>query len=161
MLVVTSPLFLVAKNFICWWCGEEITVVGIVSDDVADSENGEENRLGKDAGDFFLLTNIEALPSELLAEIQVHSPSFGKAISATAKPTYFANVCVCCNGLQGEYHVHSEPDKGIVPSDDADCADMHVTTLNYSGRFQTEASVAPSTPIQSVLRRHLTLPPQN
>jgi len=160
MPIVSPPLFLISTNLICWWCGDDITVVGIVARDVVGSEDGEEYRPSCDTDDFFSLTNIESLPAGLLAEIQAHSPTFGKAISFTAKPTYFANYCACCNALQGDHYVHSEPDQGFFPTDEADCVEIQVRTLNYADRFQTTACVASSTRIQRVLHRHLGLPDQ-
>jgi hypothetical protein len=158
MLVVTPPLFLIATDISCWWCIEPIEVVGIIACQVATFEDGEELPCGDDPDEFFTLTYVESLPESLLAEIQTLAPAYKLSNSTTAKQIYYANTCPHCNALQGDHHVHSEPDQGFFLCDEDGVDGIRVTRLNFSERFQTEANISSSTFICNVLQRHLGLP---
>ena len=50
------------------------------------------------------------LPGALREGLIRHAPNFEPTSSRTAGATYWANLCVHCRALQGDFYLHSEPD---------------------------------------------------
>ncbi len=158
MLVVKPPLFLISTNILCWWCSEQMPVVGIVSRDVTEIEDGEEFPHTTEPDDFVTLSYIESLPDALIAEIHTHVPTYHLSTSSTLKQQYLANYCPRCNSLQGDHYLYSEPDQAFFPTSESGLQDIRVETMLFADPFETVASVGSSTPIRMLLRRHLGLP---
>lgn len=120
MLTVTPPLFLIETSLICWWCFEPITVIAIVARRASILEEGDELPYGEDADEYRLLTHVESLPESLLAEIQVHAPTYSRSSASTDKRNYFSSTCAHCNAVQEDRHVHGALDQGFFQTDEAD-----------------------------------------
>ncbi|MBP7623355.1 MAG: hypothetical protein KA763_05240 [Xanthomonadales bacterium] len=159
MLTVTPPLFLIETSLICWWCVEPITVVAIVARRASLLTDGDELPYGEDADEYLLLTHVESLPESLLAEIQVHAPTYSRSSVSTGKRNCFSNICAHCNAVQEDRHVHHALDQGSIQTDDPDSPEIRLIALGFAERFQTEASVGSNSHIRSLLQRHLGLPP--
>lgn len=159
VLTVTPPLFLIETSLICWWCFEPITVIAIVARRASLLADGDELPYGEDAYEYLLLTHVKSLPESLIAEIQVHAPTYSRSIATTDKRNYFSSICAHCNAVQEDRHVHGALDQGFFQTDEADSPTIRLIALGFAERFQTEASVGSNPQISSLLQRHLGLPP--
>lgn len=95
--VVTSPLFLLSTAQTCSLCGTENTVVALAPAAARFDDEPEED-------DGCLLSYIEALPPEILAEIHKRHPNYEIQHSLTADADYFMTICDC-GGHYGDFHV--------------------------------------------------------
>lgn len=158
MLVVKPPLFLISTNILCWWCSEQMPVIGVVSRDITEIQDGEAFRHTTEPDDFYTLSYMESLPDALMAEIHAYVPTFCLSTSSTLKRQYLANYCPRCNSLQGDHYLHSEPDQAFFPTSEAGLENIRVDTMQFADPFETVASIGASTPMRMLLRRHLGLP---
>lgn len=159
MLAVIPPLFLIETSLICWWCVEPITVIGIVARRASLLADGDELPYGEDADEYLLLTHVESLPESLIAEIQVHAPTYSRSSASTDKRNYFSNICAHCNAVHEDRHVHGALGQGSFQTDEPDSPEIRLIALGIAERFQTEASVGSNPHICGLLQRHLGLPP--
>ncbi|MFC2137766.1 DUF5710 domain-containing protein [Bacteroidota bacterium] len=117
--IIKTPI-LIAKNFRdCWKCKKDTPLIAIggkeilVKDFVEDESDKiewfvEDNSLA-------LFYNIVYLPIQLIKIVQSKFPFFKYTYSKTIKGKYWANNCIHCNSIQGDFFNHCEPGGAFCP----------------------------------------------
>lgn len=100
-LVLKSPLFLLTTTQKCSLCGKENPVVALATRTL-ESEDPEEFEGLESEG--FVLSNIEALPETILAEVVARQPCYQMRYSQTMGFEYFMSTCEC-GGHYGDHYV--------------------------------------------------------
>lgn len=118
----SAPFYLLFGSESCWKCNERQTVVGLAA---RDSEEGEDSEP-------FLLQEIEAMPDELRAQIQMHHQNFEWRESRAAGYSYFMNTCPC-GAHFGDFYLFSEPGGAFFPSTEEDAAKIGILELPVEG----------------------------
>ena len=103
--VITSPIFLLVVNQACDLCKKMNPVMSLATLNLSDPSDEEFASEMRSEG--FLLSYIEALPDELLAEILERHPNYSLEHSFTSETDYYMSVCEC-GGYYGDHYVHKQ-----------------------------------------------------
>lgn len=130
-LKVSPPLYLVGKKVDCWKCGARMPAVALVApnvegmygDDAGEDQDGDEDE------EVCVLSDIVALPQNVLEYLQQRVPTFQLRYSKTVGDKYYANTCPRCGMLSGDFFLHSEPGAPFFPMDEAEAALLYLTQI--------------------------------
>ena len=119
--IVREPYLLCNSKTNCWKCGQETPMIALAATnyyfydyiDVNNSDNQEQ--LWFKAEYATLFSFVLKLDSHVVEYIRQIHPFFKSIYSRTAEQTYFANTCVACGKLQGDFHHHEEPGGAFFP----------------------------------------------
>jgi len=117
-IIIKSP-FIIAKNTrFCWKCNKETTLIAIgakqfmLSDYVNDESDEVKWKLEKY---LTLFSDVTYIPKKIAELIQKKFPFYRYSYSKTINGKYWANNCIHCNSLQGDWFNHHEPDGAFFP----------------------------------------------
>lgn len=108
-LRLAGPLRLACAEVECWKCGKSTTVSSLEAAMVEDVEAGS---VFDDSGGPSFLSNIDAddMPLPLAEKLSQVAPHYRPVYSRTLGDTTWANACMHCDALQGQFYLHMEPD---------------------------------------------------
>lgn len=137
--VISSPLFLLSTAQACSLCGKESSVIALAPaaarfDDEPDEDDG------------CLLSYIEELPPEILAEIHKRHPNYEIQHSLTADADYFMTTCDC-GGHYGDFHVFQQ----IADLAFRSPREVHVERLPLTGSWVIPCSCGQSSSIADLI----------
>lgn len=107
--IVKDKLYIAVANKTCWKCQRETPVyaVTIKSEDLIDLVNGIKNMELETGFDMAVIPISENIP-KIIKSYLIKNTACQERYSNTVKESYFANVCVKCDALQGDFFVYSE-----------------------------------------------------
>jgi hypothetical protein len=102
---IDPPLYLAHTMVSCWRCGAKMPALALVAPNVAEA-----------GGEICILSEIEELPKAVLQFVGKRFPSFTLRYSKTAGSRYYANTCLRCGVISGDFYLHSEPGAPFFPT---------------------------------------------
>jgi len=107
-LRLKGPIHLACSETECWKCKRATPVFAIEASDLKNLEHGDASQpVGEPV---FVHDIVGKLPASLQAGLTEHAPHYQPTLSRTTGATSWANQCVHCRALQGDFFMHSEPD---------------------------------------------------
>jgi hypothetical protein len=113
-----QPLYLVTGKTRCWRCGAAMPVVAILCENIASPDEGP-----------YILSDTTELSPELLTFIQRRCPTYRLTFSKTVRAKYYANNCLKCNVISGDFYLHSEPGAPFFPTEPEEAALLTIETI--------------------------------
>lgn len=105
-LTLAAPSYaLLQADTRCWKCGESTRVTTIWVPSFTDTSDVEGPEDEPEIGGAATLRHIEDLDDEVAAHVREVAPWLKHGRSETANATYWANDCLACDVLQGDYFV--------------------------------------------------------
>ncbi len=87
-----------------------------------------------------VLSEIEALPIEVLDYVQKRVPTFRFKYSKTVGHKHYANTRPKCGSLSGDFFLHSEPGAPFFPTDEQEASLLYITKIPIEGSINVQAS---------------------
>lgn len=87
-----------------------------------------------------VLTDISALPREILSFVQERVPTFKLKYSKMVERKYYGNVCPKCHTLSGDFLLHSEPEAPFFPMDEEQASRLYLTEIPVQEPVSIQAS---------------------
>ncbi len=105
-LTLAAPSYaLLQADTRCWKCGERTRVTTIWVPSFTDTSDVEGPEDEPEIGGAATLRHIEDLDDDVAAHVRGVAPWLKHGRSETANATYWANHCLACDVLQGDYFV--------------------------------------------------------
>ncbi|MGB0718484.1 MAG: hypothetical protein ACPGO7_04050 [Alphaproteobacteria bacterium] len=111
-----------------------VALVAPKVDEVDANEDGTEN------DEICVLSDIVALPKQVLEYLQRRVPTFQLRYSKTVGEKYYANTCPRCGMLSGDFFLHSEPGGPFFPMDEADASLLYLTEIPIESPVYIQAA---------------------
>lgn len=127
-LTVSPPIYMVGMKIGCWKCGERMPVVALLAPTVEGIDEA------------CVLSDVVALPGDILSYVQKRVPTFQFRYSKTVKAKYFANICPNCGTLSGDFFLHSEPGAPFFPTCEEEARLLYLTEVPVQGPVCIRAS---------------------
>lgn len=121
-LTISPPIYMVGMKIGCWKCGEKMPVVALLAPAVEGAEQ-----------EVCVLSDIVALPEDVLGYIQKRVPTFQFRYSKTVQGKYYANTCPRCGMLSGDFFLHSEPGAPFFPTSEEEAGLLYLTEIPIQG----------------------------
>ncbi|GIM55547.1 DUF5710 domain-containing protein [Capnocytophaga cynodegmi] len=133
-IIIKAPFYLALNTRECWRCKNEIPVISLYSDNFYQldysGENAEYETFEKvEAKSFF--SEIVFLDSDISKFLKQNFTFFKLGFSKTINDKYWANHCIKCNSLQGDFFNHSEPGGPFCPVTEDECAKLTLVELPF------------------------------
>jgi hypothetical protein len=137
-VIIKSPFYIAYNTRTCWKCHKETPLIAIGADkfivlDYIDDES--DDRKWNIQNYFTLFSDITFIPKNIIELIQNHYPFFKLAFSKTVNGKYWANTCVNCNALQGDWFNHNEPDGAFFPCSPEDARKIKLKKIELKHDF--------------------------
>jgi len=129
-VTVLPPFYMVGMKIGCWKCGERMPVVALL----APSVEGADNQV-------CILSDVVALPKDVLGYVQKRVPTFQLRYSKTVKGKYFANICPSCGMLSGDFFLHSEPGAPFFPTCSEEAGLLYLAEIPVQGSVRICANL--------------------
>jgi hypothetical protein len=116
-LIVKNPFF-IAKSFRnCWKCGERTPLVTIGAQKfiALDYDEEKDSDIWKVHNELTYFHYIKYLPKHIITLITTQFPFYKQTFSKTIQDSYWANNCIHCGVLQGDYENFNEPSGTFLP----------------------------------------------
>jgi len=127
-LTISAPIYLVGMKIGCWKCGETMPVVALLAPEVEGTEH-----------QVCVLSDIVALPKDVLGYVQKRVPTFQFRYSKTVQGKYYANTCPSCGMLSGDFFLHSEPGAPFFPTCEKEASLLYLTEVPIHGPVRVRA----------------------
>ena len=120
-LIAKAPFWLGVNQKLCWKCHERTEVIAFSSNKflVYDYPDDDDDSLPEwfiqDCFSFFSMPNY--IEKEVIDIISSRYSFFKLGFSKTVNGKYWANHCIHCNAIQGDFFMHSEPGGEFCPVD--------------------------------------------
>lgn len=148
-LPATSDLPLQAAHFAlartltrCWKCSAVTTAYAIVIPaggkvlEPGDDEFEDEWRI---LAESVALSHVDEISTKAADMIKVHAPGFYSDYSRTTNSLYWANHCMACGVILGDFYLHNEPGGAFFPLDqhhaDSIVCDSFDIPIGASGNY--------------------------
>lgn len=128
-LRVFPPLLILSAETICWNCKQPMKAVAAGAYAVED--DGEKMGDVEDTSDMFVLSDVGAMPDEVLQELVRRNPNFERRHSRTAGSVYYANACPACTRITGDFYLHMEPGGPFFPTTVDEAAAITVERVSF------------------------------
>jgi hypothetical protein len=127
---IDPPLYLSHTKISCWRCGAKMPALALVAPNVAEAD-----------GEICILSEIEELPKAVLHFVRNRFPSFTLRYSKTAGSPYYANTCLRCGVISGDFYLHSEPGAPFFPTTKAEAEQLTLEPVPLAGPITVRAGV--------------------
>lgn len=119
--IVRKPFLIAVSQTNCWSCGETTPMVAPGSKnyyfydflDETDEDNDEHGWIWSDYPALF--SDVVEMDQQLIDYMAEHYPHYQLTWSHTQKQSTWANTCVHCKKLQGDFFAHSEMGGAFFP----------------------------------------------
>jgi hypothetical protein len=128
-LTVFPPLYLIGMKMSCWKCEKMMPVVALLAPEIEGTEH-----------EICVLSDIVALPKDVLGYVQKRVPTFQFRYSKTVQGKYYANACPGCRMLSGDFFLHSEPGAPFFPMCEKEACLLYLTEIPIDGAVRMRAS---------------------
>ncbi|PZP49410.1 MAG: hypothetical protein DI598_07925 [Pseudopedobacter saltans] len=144
-IIIKSPFFIAINSRHCYKCAKPTTVIALASDnfyylDDDNEENDNEKWIQEDYFSFFSMPLY--LNEEVRNVLNRLFPQYKLGYSKTVDGTYWANHCVHCGLLQGDFYLHSEPGEAFCPVSMEDY--RQITLISIHTKFDIEINAGSS-----------------
>ncbi len=119
---------MVGMKIDCWKCGERMPVIAILAPTIEGTEN-----------EVCVLSDIAALPEDILSYVQKRVPTFQFKYSKTVQGKYYANTCPSCGMLSGDFFLHSEPGAPFFPTSEEEARLLYLAEIPIQGPARVRA----------------------
>ena len=119
---IDPPLYLAHTMVSCWRCGAKMPALALVAPNVAEAD-----------GEICILSEIEELPEAVLHFVRNRFPSFTLRYSKTAGSPYYANTCLRCGVISGDFYLHSEPGAPFFPTTEGEAKQLTLEAIPFGG----------------------------
>ncbi len=145
-ICIHPPLYLLRSLAQCHECGatEPVVALGVTEFEEDGASYGDSKNPS-----LYLLSRVETLPQDLLANIQRVAPGYRAMASKTAGMTYFANVCSCGTNF-GDFYLFSEPGGAFFPETVEEARQVELSQVPLSGPLKIECSWSEGTAIDMI-----------
>jgi hypothetical protein len=106
---IDPPLYLAHTKISCWRCGAKMPALALVAPNVGEAD-----------GAICILSEIKELPPVVLQFVGKRFPSFTLRYSKAVGSRYYANTCLTCGVISGDFYLHSEPGAPFFPTTKAE-----------------------------------------
>ncbi|WP_313157570.1 hypothetical protein [Sphingobacterium multivorum] len=135
--IINNSFFFIQNSTTCYKCKANTPVIslGVESYDI------QKEKI-ESKGDLFFFSKLtsmdETLRNLLITKFSYFKPFFSK----TADQEYWANHCVFCNAVQGDWFLHSEPGEAFFPLEESDW--KNYLFINYRNEQTVEFEGVPN-----------------
>ena len=129
-LIIQPPLFMIGMKIPCWRCETRMPVIALLAPKVKDTEE-----------QICVISDIEAIPRNILSFIQQRVPTFKLKHSMMAGKKYYANTCPKCRVLYGDFFLHAEPGAPFFPTDEEDAKLLYIKEIPISKTVSMNAGL--------------------
>jgi hypothetical protein len=136
---IYAPIYLIESFTVCWKCSSPTPVyafqadsyidlydLGLIPEEVDEGEDKEtiksivKNEINSIKKTNYIdrpiiLSDFDIHCNKKISEFMTNYSSYRQGYSHTLKSNCFANFCVHCNSLQGNFFLHNEPDSPFAP----------------------------------------------
>lgn len=132
-LILKAPYYLGLNKRDCWKCSEESTVISLYSDnfyqydDEDDTEPAFERVNSKSC-----IHYVDFIEPDIAIFIQKEFPFYKIGYSRMTDSEYWANHCEHCGVIQGDFHLHEEPDSAFCPIDEDGCKELTLIEMPFT-----------------------------
>nr|WP_199156150.1 DUF5710 domain-containing protein [Pedobacter sp. ASV2] len=137
-IIVNSPFYIAENRRDCYKCGQTTPVIALAAEkyytlEQQDYDDGEDFEEWMFCDDFSFFSMPTYLNKEVTSLLNEKYPFYKLGYSRTVGGKYWANHCIHCNALQGDFHMHSEPGGEFCPTDIEECErlTLHSVTTKY------------------------------
>jgi hypothetical protein len=127
---IDPPLYLAHTMVSCWRCGAKMPALALVAPNVAEAD-----------GEICILSEIEELPEAVLHFVRNRFPSFTLRYSKTAGSPYYANTCLRCGVISGDFYLHAEPGAPFFPTTEGEAKQLTLEAIPLAGPITIRAGV--------------------
>lgn len=121
-IVVKSPIFIAKSSRSCYRCFECTPVIALASlKFMALDDSNEDGYSFYETGYFSFFSMPTYVDPDFQTLLKEHFPYFKQGYSRTVGGMYWANHCINCGALQGDFHMHFEPGAEFWPIDVEGC----------------------------------------
>ena len=118
-IIIKVPILIAKNKRYCWKCNNETPLIAIsgldlIVQDYIDDDS-EKVEWYQKKNNLALFSDVTYLPKQIIDIIQLRFPFFRFTYSRTIQGKYWANNCVHCNSLQGDFFNHNEPGGAFCP----------------------------------------------
>lgn len=140
--IAKSP-FIAVNSKQCYKCTEITTVIALASDDfyyLDYDDNDNEKWFQTQYFSFFHMpvyinTEVTSLLNKLFPQFKI---GYSKALGGR----YWANHCEHCGALQGDWHMHSEPNGAFYPLEIEECKQLTLIPINTNFYVELNADTS-------------------
>ena len=127
---VDPPLYLAHTMISCWRCGAKMPALALVAPNVAEAD-----------GEICILSEIAELPKVVLQFVGKRFPSFMLRYSKTVGTRYYANTCLKCGVISGNFYLHSEPGAPFFPTTKGEAKQLTLEAVPLAGPITVRAAI--------------------
>lgn len=134
--IIKSPIYIAKNDRYCWKCNQKTPLIAIgglelIMQDYVDDES-DELEWYVEKNNLVLFSDVIYLPKQLIKIIQTNFPFFRLTYSKTIQGKYWANNCIHCNSLQGDFFNHSEPGGAFCPMSEEEGKAIQLFKIDYN-----------------------------
>jgi hypothetical protein len=134
-VIVQGTLYLLTAQQVCWKCRAEQPVIALATQRLSDEGSPIEHT----NDDLVLLSNIVAMPAEVLAYMRTRHSGFESRFSNAAGHSYFSNTCEC-GALFGDFYLHGDPGGAFFPETEEEAAKVTLTSIPIAPPLQFDCA---------------------
>ena len=127
---IDPPLYIAHTMVSCWRCGAKMPALALIAPNVAEAD-----------GEICILSEIEEIPKAVLQFVGNRFPSFTLRYSKTAGSRYYANTCLRCGVISGDFYLHSEPGAPFFPTTEEEAKQLTLEAIPLAGPITIRAGV--------------------
>jgi hypothetical protein len=127
---IDPPLYLAHTKISCWRCRAKMPALALVAPNVAEAD-----------GAICILSEIKELPTVVLQFVGKRFPSFTLRYSKAVSSRYYANTCLTCGVISGDFYLHSEPGAPFFPTTKAEAEQLTLEPVPLVGPITVRAGV--------------------
>ncbi len=134
-MIIKAPILVAKNSSRCWKCGKETPLIAMGGLNFImqnySGDNSKKIEWSQVSNRLFLFSNITYLPKQIIDIIQSQYSSFKLTYSRTVQGKYWANTCIHCNSLQGDFFNHNEPDGAFFPMSKKEGLEIELLSIAY------------------------------
>ena len=127
---IEPPLYLAHTMISCWRCGAKMPALALIAPNVAEAE-----------GEVCILSEIEELPQVVFQFVGNRFPSFKLKYSKAVSSRYYANTCLTCGVISGDFYLHSEPGAPFFPTTEEEAKQLTLEAVPLAGSIRVRAGI--------------------
>ncbi len=131
---IDPPLYVAHTMISCWRCGADMQAIALVAPKVPEAE-----------GEICILSEVEELPEVVLSFVRNRFPSFKLKYSKTLGTRYYANTCLKCGVISGDFYLHSEPGAPFFPTTEEEAKRLTLEAVPLTGSISVRAGLGMGT----------------
>lgn len=132
-IIAKAPFYVGINHCGCWKCHSKTKVIALYSDNFFCLESEDEGKIffeKADSKSFFNM--VTYLDQDIAAFLSSKFPFFKLGFSKTVGESYWANHCIQCGALQGDFFNHNEPGGAFFPISEEECSSITLVKLPFS-----------------------------